>query len=281
MIFAAALVAAPAPVRAGRWHRGDTLICSDCHTMHNSSRGQPMRYDEAVPAAPLLLRSATTTSLCLSCHGGQNASAPKVSGSTLGDPPAGGFPADLADPDHLAHNLDGLTVTPPAGDTPVQMTCTACHDPHGSANYRNLRPSPSGTGRAASVPVIGVQKPATGGPEQVYTRANVVYVSGLSTWCLDCHDTYEAQSSHPWDRPIYGSWATDYAWWSTGTFNPRAPVQSPLYVATDTAPAVPSQDDEVFCLSCHKAHGSTLYKATLDFGDSSDPTSLCNQCHNM
>ena len=41
-------------------------------------------------------------------------------------------------------------------------------DPHGNAQYRNLRPSPSGTGRAAGTPVVASQKVIANGANHVF-----------------------------------------------------------------------------------------------------------------
>ncbi len=253
--------------------------------MHNSSRGLPMRYDLDQLPAPKLLRGATPTRLCQACHNGSNPRAPNVMSPTLGNPPGGGFPTDPADPSSQAHQLTGVVVQPPDGDTPVAMGCTTCHETHGSQMYRNLRPSPSGTGRASSTPVVVLQAaaPGTASPDVVYSLSNLTYVGGLSQWCLDCHNNYDSSNTHfhSYDKPIFGGTGTDYAWWSTGTFPSRARVQTPNYQPGSLQPAVPSQDNRVFCLSCHKAHGSTIKGSMLDVGDPLDATSLCNQCHNQ
>src|SRR5512138_2482777 len=204
----AALVASPA--LAGGWHSGDTLACSDCHTMHNSMNGEPMRYDASAAPANLLLRAENATALCLACHGQSAASqAPSVTAPSSWDPPGGGFPADLADPGHTAHALGPAPVTPPNGTTPVVMTCVTCHAPHGSGSYRNLRPSPSGTNRSTAAPAAAQVVSANGtNAAAVYVRSNVRYLSGWSAWCMDCHDALpvlHASMGHPWDVPITGA----------------------------------------------------------------------------
>lgn len=271
--------------RAGEWHVAGTLACSDCHTMHNTKDGQPMRYDEVAAPASLLLRAASVTALCLACHGGSNptSQAPGVLSPSSWDPPGGGFPLDLADPAGQAHSLGTEPVLPPAGDTPVVMTCIACHAPHGNDAYRNLRASPSGTGRSTSAPVAAQAVTANGSnAATVYTRSNVRYVSGASQWCLDCHNTLTAAHSggaeappHPWDRPIFGAASADWAAWSGAIAN-RVPVQNALGLAVP----MPSEGDQVFCLSCHKAHGSPN-PATLIHADGIALSSTCQQCHNM
>jgi predicted CXXCH cytochrome family protein len=279
----ALLLALPAAVGGGDWHSGTRLVCSDCHTIHNSSRGQPMRYDGSPVPVAKLLRSANSTELCKACHDGTNARAPNVMRPTTADPPGGGFPSDPADPQGHAHQLTGIPILPPGGDTPVAMGCTTCHDPHGSAQYRNLRQSPSGTDRAADNRVQVHQTVTADGtnPAAVYKLDNLVDVSGMTQFCLDCHNQYDATPNwHPYDASIWGSALADYEWWATGEFSPRARVQNPGFVPGGSEPAVPSHDDQVYCLTCHKAHGSTNPRMMLDVGDPSDSTSLCNQCHN-
>jgi predicted CXXCH cytochrome family protein len=273
---------AAAPSRAGDWHVYQKLRCSDCHTMHNK---QELRYDGGLQPVPHLLRSATATQLCLACHDGSNPSAPGVIGPTLGDPPGGGFPADLTDPLGQAHRVDGASVTPPDGQNPITMSCTTCHDPHGSRSYRNLRDNPSRQPRPPTAPVLATQLQVADGANaaQVYTAANVTDVSGMSSWCLDCHDQYETKNTHAHsvDRPISGGTTTSYGWWVAGAFLNRARVQTPGRLPGDTRPAVPSAGNQVFCLTCHKAHGSTIKGSILDLGVATDPASLCNQCHNQ
>jgi predicted CXXCH cytochrome family protein len=246
--------------------------------MHNSALGQPMRYDSSIAGADRLLRAETTTALCLACHsGGATAQGPNVRVPSDWDPPGGGFPADLADPDHTAHSIGTEPVMPPDGDTPVVMNCATCHDPHGNGAYRNLRPNPSGSpGRPEVTPVVQqTTLPNGSNAGVVYTRANVRYVSGMSQWCMNCHnlvaDAFHSLS-HPYDRAIWGAIFADYPSWAAPITN-RVPVQNPV------GQPAPDQGDQVFCLSCHKAHGSPNLGAVI-YADG-DMTSTCSQCHDQ
>jgi nitrate/TMAO reductase-like tetraheme cytochrome c subunit len=285
----AGVLASPSTVRAGGWHQGDSLICSDCHTMHNSDAGAPMRYDGVTSSAPALLRSADAQSLCVSCHDGSRFGAPDVVGERaadyeLVDPAAGAFAASIGAPSDAGHDLGHPTpLVPPDGDTPVMLTCATCHEPHGSPQYRNLRPSPSGTGRASAVQVLVDEavKPDGRNAAQVYATSNLRYRSGMSAWCLDCHNRYDPSVSHPAERSLYGSWMVDYDHWFNGPFENRVRVQNP----TDVTATVPSADDQVFCLSCHKAHGSPNLPGlvptpnALIHADGQTIDSTCAQCH--
>jgi hypothetical protein len=276
---ALALLAAPHGAVAGEWHAAGTLVCTDCHTMHNSQGGRPMRYDGAPSSSAALLRAGSPNGVCVACHGGQKASAPSVMAPT-GTTPGGGFPADLADTQHHAHALGTSAVVPPHGDTPVVMTCTTCHDPHGNGGYRNLIASPSGTGRAAAVKVVVKQRVLANGtnPADVYAPANLVYVSGMSQWCMDCHNLLVEEDPgsgttghHVAVRAIVGAASADGARWLSDLAG-RVPVQNP-----SAAPA-PHVADQVFCLSCHRAHGTPRYAAQI-WADGASLDSTCQQCH--
>jgi hypothetical protein len=280
--LAAALVAPSAP-ESGEWHRGEKLACDKCHTMHNSRQGQPMRYDKDEAPAPHLLRHATSVSLCIYCHDGNTGDptapdvmAPHSAEYAAADPAGGFFAAPPGVASDTAHNLAPPTaIAPPDGDTPVDMTCVTCHEPHGNASYRNLRASPSGTGRGSGSPITVDQilLPGNGTAPQVYGSGNMKYRSGVSGWCMDCHNRYDATTSHPTDRTVSGATFADYGFWSGNRQN-RVRVQNPL------DPNTPSQDDQVFCLTCHKAHGSSKPDALI-YADGVIIDSTCNQCHNM
>lgn len=291
----------PSLASGGEWHRERGLVCSDCHTMHNSQGGASMRYDDP-PATPAsastsvekLLRAETTTAVCLACHDGSRpaANGPNVMQAANVERPGGGFPTELSDPLQQAHSLSTVPVMPPGGDVAVAMTCVTCHDPHGTGGYRNLRVNPSGqagTNRPADPPSVSQLVTANGtNPDQVYVRSNVRYLSGMSQWCLDCHNNLASDHSsgaesvaHQWDRSLWQASlaeppVTDFIHWSDSIITNRVPVQN---LTPDTTPT-PGTGDQVFCLSCHKAHGST-HDAALVYADGETLSSTCQQCHNQ
>lgn len=273
---------------AGNWHTGAGIVCTDCHTQHSSQNNQPMRTDNvADPAAKLLLR-ATPLELCLSCHDGSKVSSPDVVTpvSYVDDSAAGAFPNSGGTATTIAHHLNNPTPeVPPGGTIPMVLTCTTCHDPHGNENYRNLRSDPTQTG-LTPVSVLANESVIANGsnPANVYVPSNIIYKSGVSLWCEKCHGEPLAGSDHPVDRTIFGAIAASYARWSTGTTTtvmsvggtpePRVPAHSP------TDDVYPSSDDQVMCLSCHKAHGSANWK-TLIYADGVTQDSTCQECHNQ
>jgi hypothetical protein len=263
------------PASAGNWHYGSSAVCSDCHTQHNSAEGQPMRTDNVAEAAPLLLRRGTPMELCLSCHDGGNPAAPDIIAPTAGvtETPGGAFPGSNANAEPNAHDLNGdAPVVPPGGTVAMVLICTTCHDPHGNDNYRNLRTDPTRT-NALPLAVMVTERVSANGtnPAAVYVPANVIYRSGISSWCASCHGN--AGSGHPVDRPIFGSQFASYLTWTAVTL-PRVPVNSPL------DDDIPSNDDQVSCFSCHKAHGSAHERALI-YADDSSLTSTCQECHDQ
>jgi hypothetical protein len=67
------------PIPAFAFHRSGVAACDMCHTMHNSQDG--LLVDPDSPNGnPWLLRDATPSDVCLSCHAG-------FISETLGDDP--------------------------------------------------------------------------------------------------------------------------------------------------------------------------------------------------
>ncbi|HEX4817700.1 MAG TPA: cytochrome c3 family protein [Nonomuraea sp.] len=243
-----------------------------------------MRYDSAAQPSARLLRHETAISLCIHCHDGSRTGAPDVIAPIeyTPDPAGGAFPATWSTASGTAHLLAGDPVTPPGGTQPMTVTCTSCHDPHAGPGFRNLKLDPGGTG--ASLPVIASQRMASNGTNaaQVYASGNPIYRSGMSAWCGACHTQFHGRSTdaegtaspwlrHPQDTALSQARHVDYTYW-------LGPVENRMRVQSPTDDDIPSADDQVFCLSCHRAHGSTN-RAALIFADGSTRGSTCAQCH--
>ncbi|MGK2855880.1 MAG: hypothetical protein ACSLFQ_01605 [Thermoanaerobaculia bacterium] len=151
------------PVLAGEWHTGQSNLCADCHTMHNSmshtwdatglvSVGIPAADGNWVAAAGpggnYLLKASDPNALCLACHDNQTF-APDVLGAakTANDATnrSAGYLNESTDAiQHTGHTL-GWVGTAPGGtfatDATLGLECINCHTQHGRAGYyRNLGP---------------------------------------------------------------------------------------------------------------------------------------------
>jgi hypothetical protein len=283
-------------------------VCSECHTVHNSEEGLPMRYDGVALPAGELLRAEDATHLCLTCHDGSRLDAPDVVAPVtyLADPAGGWFTENpLGQDNPNGHDL--LSVSPvlaPGSQDRMILTCVSCHSPHGNANFRNLSAEPPGSGAGDSLEVVvaGGDAPSVaksggqifryldsrrergGSGPPPYDPGGLRYKSGMSAWCNDCHGDFHGRTSgeegtaapwlrHPQEATISGSPGADFKHWS-GTLPARVRVETP------TDDQIPSPDDRVFCLSCHKAHGSAHKSALIHTGNTS-MLDTCQQCHNQ
>lgn len=303
-------------VCAGEWHIGGSLRCGDCHLQHASDKGQPL------PGGPYstLLKNTTVNELCLSCHDGTDPTAPDVlapvimySGTPAGQSGGGAFEPPGAISSH-GHTLDQSAATPlSSGGLPISLTCASCHAVHGNGNFRNLLEDPAGIGET-NLLALGTDvfrefapddPPTASGSVAAYQAENVAYVSGFASWCSSCHDQLRAMplgglpahfSAHPSDVPlnlyspqnhtdpqhwIAGSGAGFAVGSLPGAGVRRVPHESPT--ATDLVSArTVRASDEVFCLSCHGAHGTGFGKALRWPYVEGGPAYIagCQQCHN-
>jgi cytochrome c553 len=199
-----------------------------------------------------------------------------------------------------SHSMERVGVLWGAGfaaDTNMTLTCTSCHDPHGSSNYRLLKDNvnnhavggytgdnPNGMvfSNEAGYPTAdgGWLKHQAGHDQMVAYTPN--YTSGsrnisagtagasLSTWCSACHEQYDDATSNY----SYGTYEGAGAVGSQSRH--RHPVDiSPLsgdanlqIAAMETVDArIPLEvvgdgsgnprANHIGCLTCHYAHGSS------------------------
>jgi len=299
------------------FHGENALICAKCHTAHYAEDGStPPGGDEGGPFEHLSVKESSST-LCLTCHDGKMGApdVSGMNDANELDERAAGFfaPLDVDNPN--GHNLSSERTG--GNPSLSKVGCIDCHDPHGrdtndpDYRYRNLQWASS----PGSEPIIkAFVNPDASGLE-IYEQNNIGYaapVSQTSDWrevtniCFDCHRNFTGYSyikkppnengayiRHPsmdserdiWSPIKHGPPQTDPVHWRNGTGIGFAIGRLPVVVsgAKDfaTATAIATQTskttNEVFCLSCHKAHGSE-YKDSLRWSANSNLG--CQQCHN-
>lgn len=262
-----------------------------CHTMHMSEDGLP------ITAGPKLIRGATATDLCLSCHATQNGSVltaaptmppPEIGGGNftylleddLNDTPGGG---PIIRGNHAGHNVvspgwgileDPDHPTAPGGSYPSsQLGCISCHDPHGGGNYRMLRgsgPIPGGFNFTYDAPqAVGIAL-----NDQEGLTSHTAYQGGWTRWCANCHGMFHDQGSpqfiHPVDKSFGGDQRDSYNLYRgeadpTGgdpatAYIPEVPFEDPS--AATSSRSGPSGSARVGCISCHRAHATSAPEAT-------------------
>jgi hypothetical protein len=285
-------------------------VCTDCHITHYSMQhsytgGTP---DSVAAGGPFdyLLKASSATELCLTCHDGR-VGTPDVVDLDINNPgevydgterSAGRFQLGSGD-NFKGHNLPGQ------GSFDMG-NCTWCHDPHGNTNFRNLI-------NWYQNPIFykAYIDPSAAGLDR-YKRSNVGYAEGITGYlCSVCHGMGTPYNTRATNLPAHfkrhpssragdvitmdgsaegASYHTDPAHWSGGTgagFD-QGIGRVPFAVNTATtfaeATAV-AEDNEIICLSCHKAHGSTNSFGTLwNYGGGSSQPEMaagCQQCHNI
>lgn len=229
----------PTTFHAGEYHAPkektylqttETLICSQCHTMHGTQGGQSMIYD-ASTINKALLRASSIVQLCRTCHennslGLSNPTPPDIWNNTLGYTASAG---DFADRNVVneanRHSVGSSNVTPPGSNPTINIdyfSCINCHDQHGNTNYRNLKKRPGNASSDINISFkrIGAGYPATCSDGLVppcdveydadsgipvgtsnlykYNRDNVKFLkavasnslNGIAPWCGGCHTDF-------------------------------------------------------------------------------------------
>ncbi len=314
-IIISALLCLAGIALAGDWHVAGSLECSDCHLQHGSNQRDPT----VEGAFSYLLRKGSINELCISCHDGTDPSAPDVIApapmyaSTPSEESAAGLLAMAGIDNPNGHSI-GIELATPLQQVASmrELSCVSCHAAHGNGNFRNLHSDPAESGALLSVAnglnvFTGVppdNPPTATGSIAAYSRDNVGYVSGITEWCVTCHDQLGSNcfaaapahfNAHPSDIAIDAypyDGHTEPAHWVAGsgegfaavgqsTATPRVPFLATG--ATDfQASRTVAANNKVSCMSCHKAHGSSNRKGMVwpYLEEHDNALSGCQQCHN-
>ena len=337
-VLGLALIAAP----AAAFHDGGVAHCNGCHTMHNSQDGALVDPDSP-NGNPWLLVDSSPSDVCIACHdhieqtlGSDPLNPPPLKGAgnfvylledNLNDGHGGAtdpIPGDAAGHNLFApgHGLaaDATLTSAPGGTFPASvMSCTSCHDPHGTTDFRFLY----GAGRVVQGGVATFTNPAPdadglsmffGAESQT---SHTAYRGGMSAWCGNCHGDFHnnnTQLVHPAGSTLGGTIAQTYNIYN-GTVDQLGGTLATAYLAevpfegatnaTTGNTSGPVGGDQISCITCHRAHATSApdagrwdFSVTFlhedgvesgsypipppDFANYQDlnQRSLCNKCHN-
>jgi hypothetical protein len=268
--------------------------------------------------SPNLLKAPDPLDVCLACHDGQ-VGIPDVVGADVNglQERSAGFFDEPEVENPRGHDLGrGLPKAPDElcsrchwGDPEDRkVTCIDCHNPHGNGNPRNLQ----WASWPEATPPLGLFNPPGVTGLDKYERQNVAYgtlntseLREVTNMCLDCHHVFTGAWYNDPDgdnihslHPSYDSerddpnniaqgaarGTTDPEHWEAGQGSgfegtERVPFVTSGATNYDEATVIDADINGVFCLSCHKVHGSSSAFGLVWELDMSDPRRGCDQCH--
>jgi predicted CXXCH cytochrome family protein len=189
----------------------------------------------------------------------------------------------------------GLPTYPGRGQNiSMPLTCTSCHEPHGGRNYRALqqRLHPPTLQQQDPPGYVLVTSNETGGQNPnlagyVPNYVDPMYKLGLGDWCTGCHFTYyQSISVDPFNAEDGKGMVIRYRHRmnvNLGTLTTGLPLEQP-----DGYSTTQQVTDQLFCLTCHFAHGSSATASNMaanvpPANDSAlmrmDNRGVCEECH--
>lgn len=278
----------------------NTASCAQCHRTHTA----PSSHLIAFPLVSGTQNDVYRT--CIYCHSATGSShydevdGQIKDGTNLWATSAGGFQnmpvieGGTSDASVVAvtskHQVDqpnGALVTIPGGSTnaggKIQLTCESCHDPHGTANARQLVTSvtvfnTAGTGWT-SVNTTPTGQTISMTVNNPTTNESVTYNDdNLNTFCGACHTDYYQTAA--------GSGSAQSGTYTTGLYRHR--IGMPASGASGfnaTYFALPtSGSGDVLCVTCHYAHGTTVTVSSSTYSGGAtllrmDERGVCQNCH--
>jgi hypothetical protein len=213
---AAALLLAIAalPARAGEYHWGATLNCSDCHSMHGT---QSHAWDDAASVAttgapngnwiasgapfPYLLKADTIDDVCIACHDGKTFAPDVVGDHSNGYVREAGGIATSSN-GYSGHKLNGIVETP-GGSASTQLHCISCHKEHGSTAFRNIDNITYAKGTNDPTKDVYLRSFVIGNLANNYSVDSVDFnetnarISKYATFCAGCHVFFHGNSFDP------------------------------------------------------------------------------------
>lgn len=284
---------------AADFHKNIWGSTDRCRLCHRALDGKSFAFRQ----------TASLSELCLSCHGNGTGAYTDVQhglftgpGDAFGNGAlqilnGGGFKSILQGSSNaLVSSSHDLGVNVPILGTSINakkmhLSCVSCHDAHANQNYRWQ--IASGNAKVAS----NEDKFATKSYKPSFTSPR--YRNGQTQACLICHDAYGGQ------MPQAGQQAPAFDAGDGKGILPRYhhPVQIPLssYTPSPLSSSLPldqpqgfsisnKPEDEIQCLTCHRAHGTESvmrgFAAFVNPGKSSsllrlDNRDVCQECHKL
>jgi len=272
-------------------HDAGVAHCNACHTMHNSENGALIDGD-APNGNPYLLKDATGSDVCLSCHATSRGAVWTGLPMTPSTRPGGDFSFLTEDNLNDGHNghltpiagsygghnvvapskgsiADPVLTHAPGGTYPSSaLGCTSCHDPHGNEHFRMLYgagPVEAGGATFTNAAPVAISQSYNTNESNV---AHTGYNSGMSAWCANCHGDFHdngAMLVHASGVAMGASIAQTYGLYN-GTMDQSGGNPATAYLAlvpfedpanTTTSTAGPTASSQVSCITCHRAHAST------------------------